>query len=154
MTGGRFTPHFDYPRLTDLDTQSFMSLNIYLNTVPKENKGATRILEHQPDYYPGGGDQGLIVLGKVQPVQGTASVFRETVWHDGEDLVAGEKYLLRSDIMFEREGEFDFYKACKGLSGKEKANKAFNISYSLQDGGNHVEADEWRARAFELNFFA
>jgi prolyl 4-hydroxylase len=130
-----------------------MSVNIYLNTVPEKNKGATRILQHQVDYLPGG-DRELIVLGKVQPAQGTASVFRETVWHDGEELLAGEKYLLRSDIMFEREGDFDFDQICSGLNWKEKANKALNICYNLQDGGNFLEADEWRARAFELNFFA
>jgi hypothetical protein len=129
-----------------------MSINIYLNDVLEENRGANRILRHIEDYRPGR-YVGLDVLGKVQPVQGTASVFRDTVWHDGEELVAGEKYLLRSDIMYEREREFDFEKICRGLSGTAKANKALNISYALQDGGNALEADEWRARAFELNFF-
>jgi hypothetical protein len=96
---------------------------------------------------------GLEVLGQVQPVQGTASVFRETVWHDGEELVAGEKYLLRSDIMYERGGEFDFERICKGLSATEKANKALRIFYTLEEGGNFSEADEWQATATELSFF-
>ena len=139
--------------MTDLNVQSFFSVNIYLNDVPEEHGGATRILEHTADYMPGG-DFALNVLGKVQPVQGTGSIFRETVWHDGELLSAGEKYLLRTDLMFEREGEFDFVKSCEGLSGRAKANKALDISYSLQDGGKSSEAEEWRARAFELSFFA
>jgi hypothetical protein len=138
--------------MASLNEQSFTSLNIYLNTVPKENKGATRILRHQENFRVGL-HNGLEVLGQVQPVQGTASVFRETVWHDGEELVAGEKYLLRSDIMYAREGEFDFERICKGLSGIEKANKALNLFYALEEGGNFSEADEWRATATELSFF-
>jgi hypothetical protein len=129
-----------------------MSVNIYLNNVPEENRGATRILRHNEDYRPGR-YEGLDILGKVQPVQGTASIFRDTVWHDGEELVAGEKYLLRSDVMYEREEELDFEKICRGLGGTAKVNKALNISYALQDGGNFLAADEWRAGAFKLNFF-
>jgi len=138
--------------MSDLNTQSFCSVNVYLNDVPEQHGGATRILEHTEEYMPGG-DFELKVLGKVQPVQGTCSIFRETVWHDGELLSAGEKYLLRTDLMFEREGEFDFVESCRGLSGRAKANKALDISYSLQDGGNDLEAEEWKARAFELSFF-
>jgi hypothetical protein len=67
-------------------------------------------------------------------------------------LVAGEKYLLRSDIMYEREGEFDFERICKGLSGIQKANKALNLFYALEEGGNFSEADEWRATATALSF--
>ncbi|KAE9381029.1 hypothetical protein N431DRAFT_439926 [Stipitochalara longipes BDJ] len=151
-TGGIFTPHFDYRRMANLNLQSFCSVNIYLNDVPEDHGGATRILQHDIDYMPGS-NMALNVLGKIQPVQGTASIFRETVWHDGELLSAGVKYLLRTDLMFEREGEFDFVKSCEGLSGTAKANKALDIFYSLQEGGNSSEADEWRARAFELSFF-
>jgi hypothetical protein len=150
--GGRFTPHFDYRRMMDINVQSFCSVNIYLNNVPEGHGAATRILQHNLDYTLGG-KIALDVLGKVQLVQGTASIFRETVWHDGELLKAGEKYLLRTDLMFKREGEFDFVKSCEGLSGTAKANKALDISYSLQEGGNSIEAEEWSERAFELSFF-
>jgi len=127
-------------------------VNIYLNDVPEENKGATRILKERVDNnYTG--NFTLDVLGKVQPVQGMASVFRESVYHDGESVSDGVKYLLRSDLMFEREEQFDWEKVSSGLGGVAKANKALNISYALQDGGNSLEADEWRAMAFEYNFF-
>jgi 2OG-Fe(II) oxygenase superfamily len=148
---GKFAPHYDYRRLTSLEMQSFMSVNIYLNDVPELHKGATRILQHphpghEPIY-----DTPLTVLGKIQPVQGTASIFRDTLWHDGEELLAGEKYLLRTDVMYEREGDFDFERVCKGLDGSAKANKALEISYALADGGNLPEAEAWRARAFTFH---
>ena len=130
-----------------------MSVNIYLNDVPEENKGATRILQHPyPEYQPDPRTL-LTVLGKIQPVQGTASVFRETLWHDGEELLAGEKYLLRTDLMYEREEEFDFDRICQGMDWAEKADKAMEISHALVDGGNDDEADSWRDRAVEYNFF-
>lgn len=85
-----------------------MSVNIYLNTVPEELKGATRILYHEPgtgNYWDG--VEELKVIGKIQPVLGSASVFRDTLWHDGEELLGGEKFLLRTDVVFEREELWD-----------------------------------------------
>jgi hypothetical protein len=87
--------------------QTFLSVNIYLNTVPLELKGATRVLKHEPgqgDYW--NGHDELEAIAKIQPVLGTASVFRDTLWHDGEELLGGEKYLLRTDIVYEREEPF------------------------------------------------
>jgi hypothetical protein len=151
--GGKFAPHYDYRRMTTIDTQSFMSVNIYLNDVPEEHNGATRILQHLDPGRKPDRNTPLTVLGKIQPTQGTASIFRETVWHDGEGLRAGEKFLLRTDVRYERQGEFNFDQICKGLNRVGKANKALEISYALAGGGNLFEAEAWRARAFEYDSF-
>jgi hypothetical protein len=80
--GGKFSPHTDARYLRSVDECSFMTVNIYLNSVPVEWNGATRIL-----------DEGVAggVLGKVQPVLGMAAVFRDCLFHDGEELIGGEK---------------------------------------------------------------
>jgi len=129
-----------------------MSVNIYLNTVPEENKGATRVLKHFPSHgnYWNGRDV-LTALAKVQPVQGSASVFRETLWHDGEELLDGVKYLLRTDVVYEREEAFDFEKLYGGESRQMKADKALEIGYMLDDGGNPAEAEVWHSKAFKLD---
>ncbi|CZR69187.1 uncharacterized protein PAC_19087 [Phialocephala subalpina] len=88
LPGGKFSPHFDGQRFASVDSCSFQTVNIYLNTVPTSNGGATRFLTIPQK-----------VLAQVQPVLGTAAIFRETVWHDGEELRGGEKFLLRTDVM-------------------------------------------------------
>ncbi|KAG9228989.1 hypothetical protein BJ875DRAFT_214147 [Amylocarpus encephaloides] len=91
--GGKFSPHYDGRHMPDLDTQSFMTVNVYLNTVPEELCGATRALG-SPHFSLAGK-----VLAKIQPRLGIAAIFRDTLWHDGEELVDGEKYLLRADVI-------------------------------------------------------
>jgi len=85
-----------------------MSVNIYLNTVDECYRGATRILKHEDyhgDYWDG--FEELEAVAKIQPVIGSASVFRDTLWHDGEELLGGVKYLLRTDVVYEREVPLD-----------------------------------------------
>jgi hypothetical protein len=130
-----------------------MSVNIYLNTVPQAYKGATRILQHPSPgtHVTWNGRDPLTVLAKIQPVLGTASIFGDKLWHDGEELMAGEKYLLRTDVMCEREKPLDFEVAYGDLGILQKVNKALEIASALEEGGNYDEADEWFQRASELN---
>ena len=127
-----------------------MSVNIYLNTIPSSLGGSTRILSHsanQGDYWDGVSE--LKAIAKIQPVQGSASVFRDTLWHDGEELLDGEKYLLRTDILFEREEPYDFDRI---LNQEEKKEKSMEIADRLEAYGNMDEADEWYQKAFELDY--
>lgn len=127
-----------------------MTVNMYLNTVPPSHLGATRALSTPQPGLPFSGQ----VLGKVQPVLGTAAVFRDSLWHDGEEILEGEKYLLRTDVMYEREIPFDF----EGIYGKEglglddegKGRKALGIAEGLEDAGNSEEAVAWYKKAFRL----
>jgi hypothetical protein len=156
MIGGKFSAHFDGRRLEDLNTQSFLSVNIYLNTIPSTSFGSTRILKSP--FQPGSDaapfplpaitpDQ---ILFKIQPVLGTAAIFRDTVWHDGEELLEGEKFLLRTDVMYEREEEFDFERLYGKLGDREKGEKALGIAEGLEDAGNREEAVKWYKKAFRL----
>jgi hypothetical protein len=155
--GGIFGLHTDGTRLATLDVQSFRTINIYLNTVADKNGGATRFLkssntalESEANFFQGP----HTVVTKVQPVLGTAAIFRDTVLHDGEELVAGEKWLLRTDIMYQRKLSFDFERVVGrlGLStDEEKGEKALKIALALEDAGNRDEAVRWYKKAFRLN---
>jgi hypothetical protein len=124
-----------------------MTVNMFLNTVLPEHGGATRVLSppvadsiHEKHE----------VLGKVQPVKGSAAVFRDSLYHDGEALEAGVKYLLRTDIMFVRDVPFDINVACASLSDEEKGRKALEWAVRLEDGGSRELAVAWYKKAFRL----
>ncbi len=119
--------------------QSFMTLNIYLTTIPSFAGGATRFLSSDQQ-----------VITKIQPELGQALIFRDDVWHDGEELSEGVKYLLRTDVMYVRDETFDFERLCKGMDDEQKGRKALGIAEGLEDAGRGSEAVGWYKRAFGL----
>jgi hypothetical protein len=135
----------DGRRLESVNEQAFMSINIYLVTVSSAQGGATRFLSPSQE-----------VLAKVQPVLGQAALFRDDVWHDGEELSEGVKYLLRTDVMYVRDEEFDFerlfdFEKLYGALGDEaKGRKALRIAEGLEDAGKGEEAVTWYKKAFRL----
>lgn len=90
------------------------------------------------------------VLAQIHPIKGSAAVFRDSLFHDGETLLRGEKYLLRTDIMFAREEAFDLDVACMGLDNHAKGVVALKIAVKLEDGNNPTEAMQWYRKAFKL----
>ena len=38
---------------------------------------------------------------RIQPKTGSLLIFEHRLWHQGEEVKAGSKYVLRTDIMFE-----------------------------------------------------
>lgn len=77
-------------------------------------------------------------------------MFRDDIWHDGEELRAGRKYLLRTDVMFERIEEWSEERVWKGLSGEEKGRRALRIAEGLEDAGKGGEAVGWYRKAFRM----
>lgn len=117
-----------------------MTINIYLSNVPSAYGGATRFLSLS---------QGII--SSVQPVLGKALLFRDDVWHDGEKVGEGIKYLLRTDVMYWRDDEFDFERLCEGEGDDERrGRRAMAIAEGLEDAGKGEEAVTWYKKAFRL----
>ncbi|KAH7419171.1 hypothetical protein BKA64DRAFT_650236 [Cadophora sp. MPI-SDFR-AT-0126] len=166
--GGKFSPHTDGRRLASINSQAFYTINIYLNTVADGCGGATRFFS---------GDKELVT--KVKPVLGSAIIFRDDIWHDGEVLTCPSdhqpssqpvKYLLRTDIMFDRAdpiplssflspGEvsgiesFEGWCASKGWGDdKEKmGRKALAVAEGLEDAGvDGMEVVRWYKKAWRL----
>lgn len=116
-----------------------MTINIYLATVPESHGGATRFLATDKE-----------VIVQVQPELGQAALFRDDVWHDGEELNDGVKYLVRTDVMFIRDKNFDFESLYGVLDGEAKGRKALGIAEGLEDAGRGGEAVGWYKKAFAL----
>jgi prolyl 4-hydroxylase len=81
--GQRFGPHYDGAFVRDASERSLLTLMVYLNE--GFEGGATTFLDH-----------GLVVT----PRTGTALLFQHFQLHEGSEVHAGTKYVLRSDVMY------------------------------------------------------
>jgi hypothetical protein len=90
--GEQFDWHQDFPYERDNGEQSLLTFMVYLN-----------------DGFEGGetsfddscSDEPFDAFA-VTPVEGMGLFFAHAVWHKGEPVTRGRKYVLRSDVMFAR----------------------------------------------------
>jgi hypothetical protein len=93
--GQAFCVHRDGPYVPADDERSWLTMQLYLDDGAGFRGGRTRFYA--------GADGGAPVAA-VMPVAGTAIVFDHGAWHDGEAVVEGTKHVLRTDVMYRREG--------------------------------------------------
>lgn len=104
--GGFFRKHCDAMYARSEEERSLFTCMFYLNG--DFEGGATRFL-HIEDRSGCMGDQYKLapddqVLASVAPETGSCILFFQPgLMHEGEDLYAGEKYILRTDVIFERD---------------------------------------------------
>lgn len=91
--GQSFRIHQDGAHTVGEDIASRLTCQLYLNSAHEFSGGATRF------YAARHGD----LLGVVRPECGTVIVFDHQLWHDGEAVPAGCKYVLRTDVLYRRE---------------------------------------------------
>jgi prolyl 4-hydroxylase len=84
--GQRFAPHLDGHFQRDAHERSLFTLMVYLNE--GFDGGATAF--HDDDL-------------RVVPRAGMALLFQHAQLHEGCELIAGTKYVLRSDVMYRRD---------------------------------------------------
>ncbi|KAK0125293.1 hypothetical protein ONS95_000677 [Cadophora gregata] len=166
--GGKFSPHTDGRRLASINSQAFYTINVYLNTVADGCGGATRFFSSNKE-----------VVAQVKPTLGTAVLFRDDIWHDGEVLMWPSgyphssqpvKYLLRTDIMFDRvdpiplssflsptngSGVESFEEWCVrkgwGEDREKMGRKALAVAEGLEDAGvDGMEVVRWYKKAWRL----
>ena len=95
--GDHFGTHVDAYFERSSRDRSMFTVNCYLNDVI--DGGATRFFDSRTD---------TEASYSVAPVAGRAVAFRQPpavkLYHDGERLGSGVKYLLRTDVMYRRRG--------------------------------------------------
>lgn len=102
VPGDKFKKHYDaaYTR-PDGSATTFITLQTYLNDVPKHDGGSTRFLSTKsssPNKVP--------KSIEVQPKAGSVLVFEHRLWHEGSLLTSGNKYTFRTDVLYQlREDE-------------------------------------------------
>jgi hypothetical protein len=61
------------------------------------------------------------------------------------------QYLLRTDIIYERDVPFDFDHMYRGLDDERRGRKAVALAEGLEEAGGGEEAMKWYKRAFRLD---
>ena len=87
--GEYFKLHMDGPYKRENGERSWCTVLIYLN---QGFKGGATIL-HDLD----NDDNNKRLI----PEQGMVLLFQHDIWHEGEELIKGKKYIIRSDIMYQ-----------------------------------------------------
>jgi prolyl 4-hydroxylase len=97
-SGQKFKPHADGSiELTDpIMKKSFLTVLFYLNDDVKH--GSTRILDRKVV----ASSEGVKYreLFEVKPETGSVLVFSHNIFHEGEEVESGVKYVLRSDVFY------------------------------------------------------
>eukprot|EP01132_Coremiostelium_polycephalum_P004710 gene4710-5882_t len=91
--GGKFLAHYDGLYEKDKYTRSFLTFMIYLNG--DVDGGNTRFLNAKLSAK----DEGYVVA-RVVPKVGSVLVFQHDLFHDGDTVQSGLKYIIRSDVMY------------------------------------------------------
>lgn len=106
---GHFGPHRDGDFVETPDRRSLLTVNGYLNPLPRGQGGATRFLKDDTPMYQDELGRHIAPPGAVEysvhpDEAGMATVFFHDLLHDGEELVEGcpHKWIFRTDVIFER----------------------------------------------------
>jgi hypothetical protein len=94
--GGFFLPHHDHGFTPAEDHRSLKTFMIYLND--GFDGGATTFFRESQSHYSRPDSGRVIQALKLQ--RGSCLVFNHCITHDGGKLLAGEKYILRTEVMY------------------------------------------------------
>ncbi|MFI6365477.1 2OG-Fe(II) oxygenase [Nocardia sp. NPDC050630] len=93
--GQSFATHRDGAHASSATVVSRLTCMIYLNDSTEFDGGQTRFYAS--------GEPGAASLGVVRPETGAIVVFDHALWHDGEPVTGGTKWVMRTDVLYERE---------------------------------------------------
>ncbi len=93
--GQRFCIHRDGAHAPSSEERSHLTCMLYLNDSGEFTGGSTRYYAERAE--------GSELLGVVRPEAGTLIVFDHELWHDGEAVSSGTKYVMRTDVLYTRE---------------------------------------------------
>ena len=152
-SGGSFAPHTDGRTIHDFNYRSFYSVIIFLNSIDDGLGGGTKFykkeavqsLERSEIGNQWTANQNLMTA-EVLPKEGRMLIFDQDLVHEGvPPLELNQKYIIRSDIMYQRSPA-----VCDSDVDKE-AYKCFRIAEDLAEQGNIEESLPLFRKAFKLS---
>lgn len=88
-----FHKHLDGVFYQSEKEQSKLTFMIYLNSHDEFEGGRTLFFKSKENNE---------IIGSYKPVKGDLIIFDHNLWHSGETIKKGEKYILRSDIIYKK----------------------------------------------------
>ena len=122
--GQYFNKHLDGVHYRSRSVQSKLTFMIYLNGGNQEFEGGRTLFfssKEEDD-----------VIGYYEPSKGDLIIFDHNLWHSGEEVKGGEKYILRSDILYQRDRSID-----DSSSGKF-VNSHLGYIWKIISNGNDI----------------
>jgi len=143
--GGFFCAHADGRYVESEKRQSFFTCMLYLNG--DFEGGETRFLDSARC-------EGLhlqlapddAVTHRIRPEEGLVLLFWQPLIHEGNRLATGEKYILRTEVMFERQGEAEHLS-----EADREAIALFQQAERLEADGHAMEAMPLYRRAARMS---
>jgi len=146
--GGHFAPHFDGTFVRSTNVRSMKTFMLYLNG--GFEGGTTNFISDVQKLFkdPNTGmyrAEEKNILLRIVPEPGMAIIFNHQLLHEGAQLTSGKKYIMRSDILFERAVPI------KDLDPKEEeAILLIQKAETLESDGKAEESAACYRRAFRL----
>jgi predicted 2-oxoglutarate/Fe(II)-dependent dioxygenase YbiX len=145
--GQRFCIHRDGAHAPGPGERSHLTCMLYLNDAAEFSGGATRYYAERSE------DSGL--LGTVRPEAGTMIVFDHALWHDGEAVTSGTKYVMRTDVLYVREApaptdSAEVLTAHQGYVWSVLARRDGTLATASRDGTVRLwraSGEAWRSEA-------
>ncbi|EEA07280.1 uncharacterized protein CMU_001510 [Cryptosporidium muris RN66] len=151
--GGHFGPHTDGSVSLDINTRTFWTILIYLNTIPTEGGGATVLVDKRQKSLPFYKDKQdrdrsypEFILSRVQPKCGRVLTFSFADMHEGEPISPGfYKYIIRTDVIFKRKDPI------LTSTHDQEAYKLWLEAQEIAEKGDPYKAVELFKKSFRLS---
>nr|WP_321222912.1 2OG-Fe(II) oxygenase [uncultured Psychroserpens sp.] len=128
-----FHRHLDGVHYRNETTQSKLTFMIYLNSATEFKGGRTLFFKTKET------DE---IWASYIPKQGDLIIFDHNIWHEGETLTQGEKFVLRSDILYSKELTKQIQEPFSGHLGYIWSILKFDNN-TILSGGRDKEIKSW-----------
>ncbi|CAF1307558.1 unnamed protein product [Adineta ricciae] len=132
--GQYFAPHYDGTYKRSYMEQSQLTIMAYLNE--EFTGGHTNFLDAMSKPH--------AITHALEPKTGMVLIFQHELFHEGEAVITGKKYIMRSDVMYERV-------LSSPMSDKEReARDLVALAEQYEDQSRFEEATKCYRKAYKL----
>ncbi|CAF1158797.1 unnamed protein product [Adineta steineri] len=132
--GQYFAPHFDGIYKRSYQEQSQLTIMAYLND--SFTGGHTNFLDETT--------KPPTLTHALKPETGMVLIFQHEIFHEGEAVITGKKYIMRSDVVYKR------FLSAPMSKEEQEARDLLATAERHEDQSNHEEATKCYRKAFKL----